>query len=81
VHEAIMAERQQRVAGQPKKVKARKSLVAHPFGTMKRGMDHGYFLTRGLAKVRGEMRLTGLVANLKSVLTILGMEALIAAVG
>jgi len=81
VHEAIMEEMEQRVAGQPEKVKARKSLVEHPFGTMKRGMDHGYFLTRGLAKVRGEMSLTVLVYNLKRVLNILGMEALIAAVG
>ena len=72
-----MEEMQQRVAGQLEKVKARKSLVEHPFGTMKRGMDHGHFLTRGLAKVRGEMRLTVLVYNLKRVLNILGIEALI----
>ena len=51
------------------------------FGTMKRGREQGDFLTRGLAKVRGEMSLTVLVYNLKRVLNILGMEALIAAVG
>jgi transposase len=76
-----MEEIQQRVAGEPEKVKARKSLVEHPFGTMKREMDQGSFLTRGLAKVRGEMSLTMLVYNLKRVLNILGMEAWIAAVG
>jgi hypothetical protein len=81
VHEAIMEEMEQRVAVQPEKVKARKSGVEHPFGTIKRGMDHGYFLTRGLAKGRGAMSLTVLVYNLKKVLNILGMEALIAAGG
>jgi len=47
---------------------------------MQRGMDQGYFLTRGLVKVRGEMRLTILVSNLKRVLNIMGVEALITAV-
>ena len=61
VHEAIMEEMAQRVAAQPEQVNARQSLVEHPFGTMKRGMDHGDFLPRGLAKVRGERRLTVLV--------------------
>jgi hypothetical protein len=44
-------------------------------------MDHGYFLTRGLAKVRGEMRLTVLVSNVKRVINIIGVQELIAAVG
>ena len=30
----------------------RKELAEHPFGTMKRGMDQGYFLLKGLRKVR-----------------------------
>src|SRR5215467_11934746 len=80
VHETLMEEMQQRVAAHPEKVKARKGIVEHPFGTMKRGMDQGYFLTRGLVKVRGEMSLTILVYNLKRVMNILGVEALITAV-
>jgi transposase len=80
VHETLMEEMQQRVARHSEKIKARKGIVEHPFGTMKRGMDQGYFLTRGLAKVRGEMRLTILVYNLKRVIHILGVEALITAV-
>jgi transposase len=51
VHEAMLEEMQQSVTTHPEKIKARKSLVEHPFGTMKRGMDQGYFLTRGLVKV------------------------------
>jgi hypothetical protein len=81
VHESIMEEMQQRVGRHPENIKARKSLVEHPFGTMKRGMDQGYFLTRGLVKVRGEMRLTILGYNVKRVLHILDIGALITAVG
>jgi len=80
VHETLMEEMQPRVARHPEKIKARNGIVEHPFGTMKRGMDQGYFLTRGLAKVRGEMSLTILVYNLKRVLPILGVAALITAV-
>ena len=72
---------QQRVRTNPEKVKLRKSSVEHPVGTIKRGLDHGYFRTRGLAKVRGEMSLTGLVYHLKRVSNIIGVQELIAAVG
>jgi hypothetical protein len=75
-----MAEMQQRVAIHPEQIKARKGIVDQPLGTMKRWMDQGYFLTRGLVKVRGEMSLTILVYNLKRMMNILGVEALITAV-
>lgn len=42
----------------------RKELAEHPFGTMKRGMDQGYFLLKGLRKIRGEFSLTVLAYNL-----------------
>jgi len=32
----------------------RKQLAEHPFGTIKHAMDQGYFLLRGLEKVRAE---------------------------
>jgi hypothetical protein len=79
VHETLMEEMQQRVAAHPEKVKARKGIVEHPCGTMKRWMDQGYFLTRGLVKVRGAMSLTILVSNLQRVMNIMGVEALISA--
>ena len=44
-------------------------------------MDTGYFLMRGLEKVRAEMSLTVLAYNLKRVISILGVPKLIAAVG
>jgi transposase len=80
VHEHLMEEMQQRVTDNPEKVKSRKSIAEHPFGTIKRWMDQGYFLTRGLEKVRGEMSLTVLAYNLKRVLSIIAVKDLIAVV-
>jgi hypothetical protein len=48
----------ERVRAHPKKVKLRKCLVEHPFGTIKRHWNQGFFLTRGLSKVGTEMSLT-----------------------
>jgi Transposase DDE domain len=59
----------------------RKELVEHPFGTMKRGWDHGYFLMRGLEKVRTEFSLTVLAYNLRRVLNLIEMPRLMAALG
>jgi transposase/macrodomain Ter protein organizer (MatP/YcbG family) len=57
----------------------RKELAEHPYGTMKRAMDQGYFLLKGLRKVRGEFSLTTLVYNLKRVITIIGVPRLLEA--
>ena len=57
----------------------RKTLSEHPFGTMKRGMDQGYFLLKGLRKVRGEFSLTVLAYNLKRVFNLVGVPRLLAA--
>ncbi len=43
-------------------------------------MNQGYFLMRGLPKVRTEMSLTVLAYNLKRVLNILGVERLLQAI-
>jgi transposase len=79
-HEALLEQMQQRVAAQPEKMNQRKVLAEHPFGTIKRGMEAGYFLLRGLEKVRAEMSLTVLAYNLKRAINLLGVPALIAAV-
>jgi hypothetical protein len=44
-------------------------------------MDAGYFLPRGLEKVRAEMSLTVLAYNLKRVINIVGVSKLLLAVG
>ena len=46
---------------------------------MKRAMDQGYFLLKGLANVRGEFSLTVLAYNLKRVIRLLGVPRLLAA--
>jgi transposase len=81
VHESLLDDRQPRVLTNPEKVKWRKSLVEPPVGTMKRWMDQGYFLTRGLENVRGDMSLTSLVYHRKRVINIIGVKDVIAAVG
>jgi hypothetical protein len=63
----------------PEKLKRRKEIVEHPFGTMKRSMNQGYFLTRGLEMVRTEMSLTVLAYNLKRVINILGVKRMVQA--
>jgi hypothetical protein len=71
VDEDLLDEMAERVQAHPKLMQQRKELAEHPFGTIKRAMNQGYFLLRGLEKVRGEMSLTTLAYNLRRVITIL----------
>jgi len=57
----------------------RKELAEHPFGTLKRAMDAGYLLTKGLKNATGEFSLAFLTYNLKRVINIMGVKNLIAA--
>jgi len=79
VHEEVLEEMAQRVRAEPDKIKERKSLVEHPFGTIKRSMDQGYFLTRRLWGVRTETSLTMLAYNIKRALALKGTQGLLAA--
>lgn len=74
--EHLMEAMAARVKQKPWLMKLRKALVEHPFGTMKRAMNAGYFLCRGLTAVRAEFSLTVLAYNLKRVLNLLGVAAL-----
>ncbi|HEX6746469.1 MAG TPA: IS1182 family transposase [Longimicrobium sp.] len=66
-----------RVKARPELQQQRKCVVEHPFGTMKRGMDFGYFLLKGLRKVRGEFSLMALSYNLRRVINVLGVKCLL----
>lgn len=55
----------------------RKSIVEHPFGTVKRALGFSYFLTRGTASVRAESFWHFLIYNIKRVINILGTRQLI----
>ena len=72
---------EQRVRSRPEGMKQRTQLVEHPCGTMKRWGDAGYFLMRGLEKVRTELSLTVLAYNLRRVLHLIEMPRLMAALG
>ncbi len=77
--EGVLDVMAQRLAEHPERYARRNAIVEHPFGTMKRGMDQGYFLRRGLTKVRTEFSLTVLAYNLKRALRVVGVPQLIAA--
>ena len=69
----------QRMEEKPGLMLQRKSVVEHPYGTMKWWWDGGYFLLKGLTKVRGEFSLMTLAYNLRRVLNLLGVECLLEA--
>lgn len=59
----------------------RKSLVEHPFGTVKRALGFTYFLTRGQENVRTESLLHFLAYNMKRLVNIMGPQELAAVLG
>jgi transposase len=77
--EAQVAAMRRRVAERRELMVLRKSTVEHPFGTMKRAMDAGYFLLKGLEGVGGEFSLSVLAYNFKRVINTLGVECLLEA--
>ena len=79
VHEHLLEAMQERVKAHPEKIQARKSIVEHPFGTLKHWWDHSHFLMRGLKKVRGEFSLSALAYNLRRVINIIGVKELLQA--
>jgi transposase len=72
--------KQIRVKADKEIIRLRKCLSEHPFGTIKRTMDAGYFLTKGLGNITGELSLAFLAYNMKRAINILGINLLIEAV-
>jgi transposase len=68
-----------RAMADPIWMKRRRETVEHPFGTMKWLMAHPRFLLRGLRKAKAELALGVLCYNLKRVVNILGVPALLEA--
>jgi transposase len=79
VDEKLLEDMARRVRARPELMRRRQQLSEPPFGTMKRAMNQGYFLMRGLNKVGAEMSLTVLSYNLKRAINILGVKKLIEA--
>lgn len=59
------------------KLKQRKSLSEHPFGTVKRWLDSSYLLLKGKEKVTSEISLSFLVYNLKRAINELGVKQIL----
>jgi transposase len=59
-------------------VELRKTLVEHPFGTIKRAFNQGYLLLKGQRKVKGEFGLTCIAYNLRRAINIVGTRDLVA---
>jgi len=68
-----------RATADPVWMKQRRETVEHPFGTMKWLMAHPRFLVKGLKKAKAELALGVLCYNLKRVINILGVPALLQA--
>jgi len=60
------------------KVRLRRELAEHPFGTMKRAFNQGYLLLKGMRKVKGEVGFTMLAYNMRRAINIVGVGTLIA---
>ncbi|MCI0774068.1 MAG: transposase, partial [Chloroflexi bacterium] len=78
-YEEVLEKMEARVQDEPEKIKLRKTIAEHPFGTIKRHMDQGYFLMKGLPNVGAEMSLTVLAYNIKRAIKILGVPKMLKA--
>ncbi len=79
-HEHVLEAVQQRLDEHPEKMRQRRETVEHPFGTIKYWMGSTHFQMKTLKRVGTEMALHVLAYNLKRVMAILGIGALIAAI-
>ncbi len=79
-HQEIVDEVIKRARQEPEKMEERMKLAEHPFGTITRAFNMGYFLLKGLRKVNGEMGFAVLAYDVRRALNILGTKALVALV-
>ena len=78
-HEAVLEKVQTRLDHNPDAMRVRRSTVEHPFGTIKCWMGATHFLMTTLPKVATEMALNVLAYNIKRVIAIMGVGALLEA--
>ena len=76
-HEDVLEEMQIKLDETPDAMTTRAQTVEHPFETLKLWMGARHFLMKCLGNVRTEMSLHGLAYNLKRMMTIFGVPALI----
>ena len=79
-HEYVIDELDKRMANEPARMGTRRSTVEHPFGTIKSWMGYTHFQMKTMPRVATEMSLHVLSYNLKRVISLLGVQNLIAAI-
>ena len=72
VHEDVLERAAKRLRRKPEVMLARRSLVEHPFGTMKSWTSSNHFLTKRLSGVSTETSLQILAYNMKRAINLLG---------
>jgi len=77
-HEAVLERHRARMQNAGAQMRRRAELAEHPFGTLKCRAGYRHFLVRGFDKVRGEWSLMALCYNFSRVLSIVGLDRLIA---
>jgi transposase len=77
-HEAVLERHRARMQDAGARMRRRAELAEHPFGTLKCRAGYRHFLVRGFDKVRGEWSLMALCYNFSRVLSILGLDSLMA---
>src|SRR5271156_5797377 len=77
-HEDVLERHRARMESAGDLMRRRSAIVEHPFGTLKCRAGYRHFLVRGFDKVRGEWSLMALCYNFSRVLTIVGLDGLIA---
>ena len=79
-HEALMETLADELRDYPEAMTVRASTAEHPFGTLKMNMGTTHILMKRIENVRTEMSLHVLAYNMKRMISILGVPALIKAV-
>ncbi len=76
-HEAVLERAEKRLRRKPEVMLARRSLVEHPFGTLKSWTSSTHLLTKTLPRVRTEMSLQVLAYNMKRAISLLGTQKIV----
>ena len=77
VYEEVLERAEKRLRRKPAVMLARRSLVEHPFGTIKSWTSSTHLLTKTLARVSTEMSLHVLSYNMKRAIRLLGTQTII----
>jgi len=78
-HERVLEVMQERLENNADKMLIRKQTVEHPYGTIKAWMGATHFLMKTLEHVNTEMSLHVLAYNMKRVINIMGVKAVMEA--